>query len=117
MRQLRRTPRRPLLLRPGVLTRGYLAGRRSRYLAPLQLYLLVSLVFFLALPHTGLFRYDLEQFRNYSIFGAVPEQLISQRLATTQEPLVRTAALFAGLNLLGALVVREGLFFVTLLLV
>lgn len=76
-----------LLLRPGVLTRDYLAGRRSRYLSPLQLYLLVSLLFFFVLPHTGLFRYDLGQFLDYSIFGEVPEQLVERRLAGTGESL------------------------------
>jgi Protein of unknown function (DUF3667) len=37
---------RPLLLRPGVLTVEYLAGRRTRYVRPLKLYLTVSVVFF-----------------------------------------------------------------------
>jgi hypothetical protein len=35
-----------LLLRPGLLTVEYFAGRRQRYIAPLRLYLTVSLVFF-----------------------------------------------------------------------
>jgi len=36
----------PLLLRPGALTLEYLAGRRTRYVRPLKLYLTVSVVFF-----------------------------------------------------------------------
>ena len=36
-----------LLLRPGYLTREFLAGRRARYLPPVRLYLVISLVFFL----------------------------------------------------------------------
>jgi hypothetical protein len=36
-----------LLVRPGVLTREFLAGRRASYLPPVRLYLVVSLVFFL----------------------------------------------------------------------
>jgi hypothetical protein len=36
----------PLLLRPGALTEEYLAGRRTRYVRPLKLYLTVSVVFF-----------------------------------------------------------------------
>jgi hypothetical protein len=36
----------PLLFRPGFLTREFLDGRRARYLPPLRLYLVISLVFF-----------------------------------------------------------------------
>jgi len=35
-----------LLLRPGALTRAFLAGQRIRYLAPLSLYLLLASLFF-----------------------------------------------------------------------
>lgn len=38
---------RALVRQPGVLTREFLEGRRARYLSPLRLYLLASLVFFL----------------------------------------------------------------------
>lgn len=37
---------RPLLIRPGELTRDFLAGRRIRFIAPLKTYLLASLLFF-----------------------------------------------------------------------
>jgi hypothetical protein len=36
-----------LLFRPGYLTREFLAGRRARYLPPVRLYLVISVVFFL----------------------------------------------------------------------
>jgi hypothetical protein len=36
----------PLLLRPGALTAEYLAGRRTRYVRPLKLYLTISVTFF-----------------------------------------------------------------------
>jgi hypothetical protein len=36
-----------LLLRPGYLTREFLAGRRARYLPPVRLYLVISVAFFL----------------------------------------------------------------------
>jgi hypothetical protein len=36
----------PLLLQPGVLTEEYLAGRRTRYVRPLKLYLTISVLFF-----------------------------------------------------------------------
>jgi ribosomal protein L32 len=38
-----------LVTRPGFLSREYLEGRRVRYLAPLRLFLLVSVVYFLSL--------------------------------------------------------------------
>lgn len=39
----------PLLARPGFLTREFFAGRRQRYLPPFRLYIVVSLLFFIAL--------------------------------------------------------------------
>lgn len=38
---------KPLLLKPGYLTQEYFAGRRQRYVPPLRLYVIASLVFFL----------------------------------------------------------------------
>jgi len=37
---------RPLLMRPGALTRDYLAGRRVRFVSPLKIYLIAALIFF-----------------------------------------------------------------------
>jgi hypothetical protein len=42
-----------LLFRPGKLTAEFLAGRRARYLPPLRLYLVVSVVFFLVASATN----------------------------------------------------------------
>jgi hypothetical protein len=42
-----------LVLRPGALTADFLAGRHVRRMAPLQLFLVLNLVFFLALPWVG----------------------------------------------------------------
>ncbi|TLZ09184.1 MAG: DUF3667 domain-containing protein [Gammaproteobacteria bacterium] len=41
-----------LLFKPGYLTREFLAGRRARYLPPVRLYLVLSVVFFLAASAT-----------------------------------------------------------------
>lgn len=43
----------PLLFRPGLMTRDYLAGRRARYVAPLRLYLMLSVAFFVLAAVTG----------------------------------------------------------------
>jgi len=40
---------RALLLRPGYLTNEFLAGRRTRYLPPFRLYLVLSVIFFVLL--------------------------------------------------------------------
>ena len=37
---------RPLLFKPGLLTRDYLEGRRARYMPPFRMYLVLSLIFF-----------------------------------------------------------------------
>jgi len=36
----------PLLIRPGLLTKDYLEGRRARYMPPFRMYLVLSVVFF-----------------------------------------------------------------------
>ena len=54
----------PLLLRPGALTLEYLAGRRTRYVRPLKLYLTVSVLFFALLalkaPATETFKVQVD---------------------------------------------------------
>jgi hypothetical protein len=45
----------PLLFRPGFLTCEYVAGRIARYVRPLRLYLVFSVVFFLILSLSGAF--------------------------------------------------------------
>jgi hypothetical protein len=42
-----------LLFMPGLLTREFLAGRRARYLPPVRLYLVLSVVFFVWIAATG----------------------------------------------------------------
>ena len=39
----------PLLFKPGVVSRNYIDGKRKRYVNPFQLYLQVSIIFFLLL--------------------------------------------------------------------
>jgi hypothetical protein len=42
-----------LVGRPGLLTREYLAGRRTRYLRPMQLFVFCNVIFFFVQPLTG----------------------------------------------------------------
>lgn len=41
----------PLLTKPGQVTLDYLAGKRARYIHPVSLYIFVSIVYFLIVPH------------------------------------------------------------------
>ena len=41
----------PLMTKPGQLTLDYLAGKRARYIHPVSLYIFVSIVYFLIVPH------------------------------------------------------------------
>ncbi len=53
---------RALVTRPGLLTAEYVAGRRTRYARPLQIFLLVNVAFFLATGAVGAFRFRLAQY-------------------------------------------------------
>jgi Protein of unknown function (DUF3667) len=55
-----------LVARPGVLTADHLQGRRGRYLRPLQLFLLVNVLLFVAAPRVPLFSYSLEKYLRYA---------------------------------------------------
>ena len=41
----------PLLTRPGELTLAYLEGKRTKYLQPVSMYIFVSIIYFLVVPH------------------------------------------------------------------
>jgi hypothetical protein len=41
----------PLLTKPGQLTLDYLAGKRARYIHPVSLYIFISIIYFLIVPH------------------------------------------------------------------
>jgi hypothetical protein len=51
-----------LLRRPGLLTADHLAGRRARYVRPLQLFLLVNVLLFFAAPRVPIFTYSLANY-------------------------------------------------------
>ncbi len=54
-----------LVRHPGLLTREYFDGRGGRYMKPLNLFVLLNLVFFVIQPHTGLLRYDLANYIDF----------------------------------------------------
>jgi hypothetical protein len=55
-----------LVARPGLMTADHLEGRRARYLRPLQLFLLVNVLLFIAAPQVPLFSYSLEKYLRYA---------------------------------------------------
>ncbi|HYD51813.1 MAG TPA: DUF3667 domain-containing protein, partial [Gemmatimonadaceae bacterium] len=68
---------------PGFLATEYFAGRRTRYLRPLQVLLLVSIVVFFVLPGTGLFQWGLEQYRRSGDFAALANRMALADMART----------------------------------
>lgn len=56
----------PFLIIPGTLTRAYMRGQRQRFVSPLRLYLVISIVFFLALTWSdrAIFGFTLSDPRN-----------------------------------------------------
>ena len=74
-----------LFRRPGLLTAAYLAGRRTLYVRPFRVYLLISVLFFLIVPHTGLFRYTLDEYDQLPFIGEAPGRMIERELERTGE--------------------------------
>jgi len=73
---------RTLLLHPGRLTTDYLRGRRKPYIAPLSLFLLANLTFFLLHPLIGsnTLTTDLNTHLHYTWHRGVAEAMVAPRL-------------------------------------
>ena len=71
-----------LLTRPGHLTIEHLAGRRARYLRPIQIFLLVNVLLFVSAPQVPLFSYSLEKYLRY----APPSPELVSRLVQNVTP-------------------------------
>ena len=77
-----------LISRPGALTVAHLAGRRARYLRPLQLFLLVNVLLFIAAPKAPMFSYSLD---NYLEHAPPSPALVSRLVQQTSQTSVITA--------------------------
>lgn len=96
-----------LLIRPGWLTNQFVAGRRTRYLHPLRLYLLVSIVFFLCLRFAPIQirpqvatdmspkdRAEVEEaMKNPAIPGLVRQEVLKSLAERTKTPASKKAGL------------------------
>jgi hypothetical protein len=67
----------PLVLKPGLLTAEFIAGRRTRYIKPLTLFILVNLFFFLTKEGMLNFRFDAYA----SSVGGVARRLVETKVA------------------------------------
>jgi len=68
-----------LVLRPGLLGAEWLAGRRSRWLSPLALFLIVNLIYFIAPPMSD-FNLSLGE-QSQQWYGPWAQELVAARLA------------------------------------
>jgi hypothetical protein len=87
---------RALFLSPGLLTADYLRGKRKPYLAPLSLFLVVNLGYFLIQP---LARWDtlvtpLESHLSTQVYASWVKPLVDRRLARTGETFAAYAEKF-----------------------
>ncbi len=99
---------RPLLVRPGFLTREFFAGRRQRYLPPFRLYIVVSLLFFLvvaAVPGAQLVSFNIPSTDESSTIDARLAKIAADEADTTDPQ--RKAALAVARRSLEAMRGRE----------
>ncbi len=85
-----------LLFRPGLLTAEYLAGRRKRYLKPLQVFVLCNVIFFFAQPLTGFntLTTPLNIHMSGMPYRERAQRMVSEELARRQVPLEEYRARF-----------------------
>ena len=73
---------RQLLFHPGRLTLDYYQGRRVQYLKPIQLFLIVNVVFLLIAIGNGLFDFTLEEYMGFSPPSPeITRELVTQKIA------------------------------------
>jgi hypothetical protein len=87
---------RTLLAHPGRLTADYLKGRRKPYIAPLELFLICNLIFFLLHPVIGsnTLTTDLNTQLHYSWQATVAQSLVAPRLAARAMTVEAYAVIF-----------------------
>lgn len=71
------------LVRPGLLTTEYVAGRRRSYLSPVQLFVLLTVAFFFIGPSMGLMNTRLAQFERDAITSQVAVPIVNLGMTRT----------------------------------
>jgi hypothetical protein len=74
---------RSLTRHPGQLTAEYVEGRRRPYVRPFQLFIMVSLVFFLVVPRTGIFGYTYNLYSKPTALIGISAPMIEREIART----------------------------------
>jgi hypothetical protein len=72
---------RGLFGHPGSLAESYFEGRRVGHIKPVQLFLLLSVVLFLVLPHTGMLRFELGGYLEYGRFREQARSIADGQMA------------------------------------
>ena len=87
---------RALLFRPGALTSAYVRGPRKPYISPVQLFLIVNVVFFAvqSITRTKVFSSPLASHLNGQDWSALARSMVANRLAHTHMTLETYAPLF-----------------------
>ncbi len=75
---------RALAFRPGLLSRDYLEGRRRRWMAPMALFLLANVLYFVLPTGVTDFNLPLENQVRQPVHGALAERLVQARLAADE---------------------------------
>lgn len=73
-----------LFTKPGKLTADYLAGRRSSYMQPMQLFIIANLLFFLAthfMHNNVIFATPLQVHEEHMSYSRVVHELVEQKIA------------------------------------
>ena len=79
----------PLLAKPGHLTREWIEGRRTRYVKPLQMFIMLNIIFFFFGSMAGLLPFTLKMYEmnRRPLFFAVPvTPLVEKKLAQSHLP-------------------------------
>jgi hypothetical protein len=74
-----------LFFKPGELTKNYIAGKKTSSLAPLQIFLLSNLLFFLL--RANIFQWRLKQYLVDHNFGRLASELVNERIRALHESL------------------------------
>ncbi|TDQ11969.1 DUF3667 domain-containing protein [Pedobacter metabolipauper] len=85
---------KPLLTKPGLVTLDYIAGKRARYINPVSMYIFVSIVYFLVVPHSKTNSHNTEK-DGLAVPGK-EKQFTAKSLEATRKELDSNAADFGG---------------------
>lgn len=74
----------PIAVQPGRATADYIAGRRSRYLRPLQTFIILNLIFFFAAGKLHIFGFDTAMYLKYAnqakvLFTMRADELVNEK--------------------------------------